>query len=55
MPRLMSVAMTPSKAVMAELIGAPWMTIHGLTQSIPPAYTEYLGRQLIEHMGADAA
>jgi DNA (cytosine-5)-methyltransferase 1 len=37
---------TPSKAKQAELLGIDWMTLHGLYQSIPPAYTEHLGSQL---------
>lgn len=28
--------------------GIPWMTRTGLDKAIPPAYTEYIGRQLIE-------
>ena len=39
---------TPTKAVRAELIGCDHMTMHGLSQAIPPAYTEHIGRQLIE-------
>lgn len=39
---------TPSKEVAEQLLGIDWMSIHGLTQAIPPAYTEYLGKQLIE-------
>lgn len=37
---------TPSKAVRADLMGMPWATMHGLSQAIPPAYTEWIGRQL---------
>lgn len=44
----------PPTEVRAELIGAPWMTRNGLAQSIPPAYTEYLGAQLLEHVAAGA-
>jgi DNA (cytosine-5)-methyltransferase 1 len=29
-------------------MGMPWASRHGLAQSIPPAYTEYIGRQLLE-------
>lgn len=39
---------TPSKEVAERLLGIDWMSAHGLTQAIPPAYTEYLGKQLIE-------
>lgn len=46
---------TPGKEVREQLIGCDWMTLHGLSQSIPPAYTEFIGRQLIEHIGERAA
>lgn len=46
---------TPAKHVRAALIGADWMTLHGLSQSIPPAYTEWIGGQLIDHIGRAAA
>ena len=35
-----------------EVMGMPWATKRkGLTNAIPPAYTEYLGRQLLDHIG----
>lgn len=43
---------TPSKARMAELIGCDHLTGHGLSQSIPPAYTEALGGQMMTHLSA---
>jgi DNA (cytosine-5)-methyltransferase 1 len=33
-----------------EVMGMPWATWHGTTQAIPPAYTEYLGAQLIRSL-----
>ena len=36
-------------------IGIDWLYHDGLRQSIPPAYTEYLGRQLLRYVEAKAA
>lgn len=33
-----------------EVMGMPWASRDGLREAIPPAYTEYIGRQLLEHM-----
>lgn len=44
----------PSVDVQRDLLGTPWMSEKGCQLSIPPAYTEYLGRQLIEHLEAAA-
>jgi len=41
---------TPSKAVQERLMGIDWMTQKELNQAIPPAYTEFIGRQLIEQL-----
>lgn len=30
------------------ILGVPWMTLYGAQQCVPPAYTEFIGRQLIE-------
>lgn len=46
---------TPLGSVRAELMDMPWATQHGLTQAIPPAYTEFLGRQLMDHLRQVAA
>ena len=46
---------TPPKPVREALIGADWMTLHGLSQAIPPAYTEHIGTQLLAHIGRAAA
>lgn len=40
----------PNKAVVEAYMGINWMTWKGLHQSIPPAYTEFIGRQLIAHL-----
>lgn len=36
--------------VLRELVGAPWMTEQGCFLSIPPTYTEYLGKQILAHI-----
>lgn len=41
---------TPGKKIREALIGADWMTLHGLSQAIPPAYTEHIGSQLMTHL-----
>jgi DNA (cytosine-5)-methyltransferase 1 len=37
-----------------EVMGIDWMNRKGLDQAIPPAYTEHIGRQLIDHLAAVA-
>lgn len=32
----------------AEITGIDWMSQHEMRESIPPAYTEYIGRQLLQ-------
>jgi DNA (cytosine-5)-methyltransferase 1 len=31
-------------------MGVDWMTLPELSEAIPPAYTEHLGRQLFAHL-----
>lgn len=40
----------PSKSVQEKLLGINWMTQHGLYQSLPPVYTEFIGKQIIKHI-----
>lgn len=40
----------PNKKVVEEYMGIDWMTWKGLHQSIPPAYTEHIGKQLIAYL-----
>lgn len=35
-----------------EAIGLPWASRHGVSQAIPPAYTEHLGAALLAHLAA---
>ena len=37
-------------AEMRAIMGIPWMSRAELSQAIPPAYTEYIGRALLEHL-----
>ena len=43
---------TPSKAVQEQLMGIDWMTQKELNQAIPPAYTDFIGRQLMDALAA---
>jgi Site-specific DNA methylase len=36
-------------------MGIDWMTGDGLSQAIPPLYAEFIGRQLIDRLAAEAA
>jgi DNA (cytosine-5)-methyltransferase 1 len=38
-----------------EVMEMPWASGHGCTQAIPPAYTEWIGRQLIAQLKERAA
>ena len=41
----------PAKEVQERLLGIDWMTQYGLYQSLPPAYTQYVGRWLMKEPG----
>lgn len=40
----------PPHHVMRRLLGTEWMTEVGCRLSIPPAYTEFIGRQILEQL-----
>jgi DNA (cytosine-5)-methyltransferase 1 len=33
-----------------EVMGMPWADWHGCKEAVPPAYTEFIGQQLLEHL-----
>lgn len=41
----------PHTDVCRELLGVDWTTKHELSQVVPPAFTEHLGKQLMAHLG----
>lgn len=41
--------------VQRALLGTPWMSEKGCQLSIPPAYTEFIGRQLLAHIESERA
>lgn len=44
----------PSIPVQQRLLGIDWATQHGMHQSVPPAYTQHIGEQLIDHIQEQA-
>ena len=40
----------PHTDVIKKLLGIDWMTKHEMSQSIPPVFTEWVGRQIIEYL-----
>lgn len=44
-----------SITVQQQLMGIDWMTVRGMQEAIPPAYAEWIGRQLLAHAEAVAA
>ena len=45
----------PSIPVQQQLLGIDWMTQKGMHQSIPPAYTQHIGTQLLAHIATEVA
>jgi hypothetical protein len=43
------------EAAFKKAMGCDWMTNLGGRQAIPPAYTEHIGQQLIQHLTAEVA
>jgi DNA (cytosine-5)-methyltransferase 1 len=39
-------------AVQQAAMGIDWMDLHELSQAIPPAYAQFIGEQLLAHLGA---
>lgn len=40
-----------SESAFRDALGCPWMTCHEAREAIPPAYTEWLGRELLSEVG----
>lgn len=41
-----------SKAAAADAMGMPWATKQELNEAVPPAYTRFIGQQLLDHIAA---
>ena len=41
--------------VQQQLLGIDWMSVKGMQESIPPAYTLHIGRQLLAHIESERA
>ena len=42
-------------ALARQLMGMPWASMGEMSEAVPPAYTEWLGRQLLDHLQSRAA
>jgi len=38
-------------ALARQLMGMPWATMQGMSEAVPPCYTAYIGKHLMEHIG----
>ena len=43
------------KHLQDEAMGIDWMTLEEMTEAIPPAYTKFIGEQLLNHITAKAS
>jgi hypothetical protein len=43
------------ESVYRDAMGCGWMTVRESREAIPPAYTEFIGKQLVAHIGLEAA
>ena len=37
-----------------DAMGIPWMNRDELSEAIPPAYTEFIGSQMLDHLAREA-
>lgn len=44
-----------SAAEARELLGTPWMSVHGMNECIPPRYSQWIARQVWHHVVERAA
>lgn len=42
------------RALARQLIGMPWATMNELSEAVPPAYTRWIGAQLLDHIARAA-
>jgi DNA (cytosine-5)-methyltransferase 1 len=45
----------PQVSRVRELLGVPWMTRDEIAECLPPAYTDFIGGQLLEQVGYELA